>query len=161
MHPAISVILLTTLIGAGQGLLMALVTVQAWAWLALRPAPATTAFYLVGSLIALGLLAGGLLASFFHLGRPERAWRAAAQWRTSWLSREVIVLPAFMGAVALYGLLHGLGALLVVGRISHALGLGREPEIGKLRVAGMVCTFTMINASAVVTLVGLDWGGLV
>jgi DMSO reductase anchor subunit len=26
-------------------------------------------------------------------------------WRTSWLSREVIVLPAFMGAVALYGLL--------------------------------------------------------
>ncbi|MCA9563311.1 MAG: MAPEG family protein [Myxococcales bacterium] len=57
-------------------------------------------------------------------------------------------------------LLHGLGALLVVGRISHALGLGREPEIGKLRVAGMVCTFTMINASAAVTLVGLDWGGL-
>jgi len=48
----------------------------------------------------------GLIASFFHLGRPERAWRTAAQWRTSWLSREVIVLPAFMGTVFLYGVAH-------------------------------------------------------
>ena len=41
----------------------------------------------------------GLGASFLHLGRPERAWRAAAMWRSSWLSREVIVLPAFIGVV--------------------------------------------------------------
>jgi DMSO reductase anchor subunit len=52
---------------------------------------------------AFALLAGGLIASFFHLGRPERAWRTATQWRTSWLSREVIVLPAFMAALGLYG----------------------------------------------------------
>ena len=51
-------------------------------------------------------LGAGLVASFFHLGRPERAWRAAAMWRTSWLSREVIVLPAFMGLVFLYGIAH-------------------------------------------------------
>ena len=51
----------------------------------------------------------GLLASFFHLGHPERAWRAAAMWRTSWLSREVIALPAFMAALAAWGLAHGLG----------------------------------------------------
>src|SRR6185437_11174293 len=25
-----------------------------------------------------------------HLGRPERAWRALSQWRSSWLSREGI-----------------------------------------------------------------------
>ena len=67
----------------------------------LHPDPA---FYGLGSLIALLFLGGGLLASFFHLGRPERGWRAIAQWRTSWLSREVIVLPAFMGMLALYGL---------------------------------------------------------
>ncbi|MSQ64330.1 MAG: DMSO reductase, partial [Betaproteobacteria bacterium] len=54
--------------------------------------------------LSLLLLAAGLLASFFHLGRPERAWRAASQWHTSWLSREVIVLPAFMAAVAIYGI---------------------------------------------------------
>jgi DMSO reductase anchor subunit len=52
--------------------------------------------------LALAMLVVGLGASFLHLGRPERAWRAAAMWRTSWLSREVIVLPAFMGLVALW-----------------------------------------------------------
>ncbi|MES2993264.1 MAG: DmsC/YnfH family molybdoenzyme membrane anchor subunit, partial [Pseudomonadota bacterium] len=34
----------------------------------------------------------------------ERAWRAVLMWRTSWLSREVIVLPAFIGVVALWWL---------------------------------------------------------
>jgi DMSO reductase anchor subunit len=51
----------------------------------------------------------GLVASFFHLGRPARAWRSAAQWRTSWLSREVVVLPAFMAVVLMYALAHFLG----------------------------------------------------
>jgi DMSO reductase anchor subunit len=37
---------------------------------------------------ALGLISAGLLSSTFHLGRPERAWRAISQWRSSWLSRE-------------------------------------------------------------------------
>ncbi len=55
-----------------------------------------------GLATALALLAAGLIASFFHLGHPERAWRAVAMWRTSWLSREVIVLPAFMALVAAY-----------------------------------------------------------
>jgi DMSO reductase anchor subunit len=32
--------------------------------------------------------------------------RAAAMWRTSWLSREVIVLPAFIAAVFAYGVAH-------------------------------------------------------
>ncbi|MBX3635078.1 MAG: dimethyl sulfoxide reductase anchor subunit, partial [Rubrivivax sp.] len=64
-----------------------------------------SALFVAGGAVALLLLAAGLLASFFHLGRPARAWRSAAMWRTSWLSREVIVLPAFMAAVALYGLL--------------------------------------------------------
>jgi DMSO reductase anchor subunit len=66
------------------------------------------AFYGQGSLLALVLLVAGLGASFFHLGHPERAWRTATMWRTSWLSREVIVLPAFMGVVFLYGLAHWL-----------------------------------------------------
>jgi DMSO reductase anchor subunit len=105
MRPAFSVLLLTTLIGAGQGLFLALFTVQAYALVGLLP-PAPAPFYVRGSVLALALLGGGLGASFFHLGRPERAWRSAAQWRTSWLSREVIVLPAFMAAVALYGALH-------------------------------------------------------
>lgn len=107
MHPAFSVVFLTTLIGAGQGLFLALFTVESYAAFGLLPLQ-TNSFYSVGSLIALMLLVLGLMASFFHLGHPERAWRAATQWRTSWLSREVILLPAFMGTVFLYGLAHWL-----------------------------------------------------
>jgi DMSO reductase anchor subunit len=106
MRPEPSVILLTTLIGAGQGLFLAIFTAHGLALFDLVPAADSRGFDVVGSVIALVLTGAGLIASFFHLGRPERAWRAIAQWRTSWLSREVIVLPAFMFAVFLYGLVH-------------------------------------------------------
>src|SRR5512134_1064158 len=108
MNPAFSVIFLTTLIGAGQGLFLALFTADVYAELGLLPHP-EGGFFAVGSVLALILMGLGLVASFFHLGRPERGWRAAARWRTSWLSREVIVLPAFMGALALYGAAHHFG----------------------------------------------------
>jgi DMSO reductase anchor subunit len=97
MRPAWSVLLLTTLIGAGQGLFLAVFAADALVH-------AERSFIVVGAAVALLLLASGLAASFFHLGHPERAWRSAAMWRTSWLSREVVVLPAFMAAVAVYGL---------------------------------------------------------
>jgi len=106
MHPAFSVIFLTTLIGAGQGLFLALYTGQLYSVVEVVPVEDSHHHYGVGALIALMFLAAGLFSSFFHLGHPERAWRSAACWRTSWLSREVIVLPTFMAAVALYGLVH-------------------------------------------------------
>ena len=105
MNPAFSVIFLTTLIGAGQGLFLALVTAEAFSHMGALPTQ-DSSFYSNGSMLSLGLLIAGLTASFFHLGHPERAWRSAAMWRTSWLSREVIALPAFMGVVFAYGLLH-------------------------------------------------------
>jgi hypothetical protein len=49
---------------------------------------------------ALAYAGAGLIAlalSMWHLGRPERAWRAVANWRTSWLSREVLLVGAFIG----------------------------------------------------------------
>lgn len=116
MNPAFSVILLTVLIGAGQGLFLALFVIEAVAAAGIAAAP-SPGFYPTGSVLALLLLAGGLLASFFHLGHPERAWRSAAMWRTSWLSREVIVLPAFMALVAAYGWAHwqGISGTLLLG----------------------------------------------
>jgi len=108
MHPAFSVIFLTTLIGAAQGLFLALFTGQFYASVKLIE-PQGADFYVIGSAVSLALLVAGLGASFFHLGRPERAWRAASKWRTSWLSREVIVLPAMMAVVFFYGLFHGVG----------------------------------------------------
>jgi len=135
MRPALSVILLTTLIGAGQGLFLALFTVQSYALVGLLPPPASVTFYVHGGVMALVLLGAGLAASFFHLGRPERAWRSATQWRTSWLSREVIVLPAFMGMVVLYTLLHGLGWTPPVITLTHGLPIDASVIAGVLGTA--------------------------
>lgn len=106
MHPAFSVIFLTTLIGAGQGLFLALYAVDVLARHHYVDAELPSALFVTGLLVAAALTAGGLVASFFHLGRPERAWRAATMWRTSWLSREVIVLPLFMALVVLHAAAH-------------------------------------------------------
>ena len=112
MQPAFSVLLLTTLLGAAQGLFVALYGASLGAQLELLPQAPDT-FHVIGGLVSAVLLVAGLGASFFHLGRPERAWRAAAMWRTSWLSREVIALPIFTGLVLLYALAHHpLGSML-------------------------------------------------
>ncbi|MEM7090940.1 MAG: DmsC/YnfH family molybdoenzyme membrane anchor subunit [Pseudomonadota bacterium] len=79
MHPAPSVIIFTTLSGLGFGLLtflgLGLPDVSGW-----------YAFAVFA--LAYGLAVGGLMASTFHLGHPERALKAFTQWRSSWLSRE-------------------------------------------------------------------------
>jgi len=102
MNPAYSVIFLTTLIGAGQGLFLALFGAELAGF-------ADHGFLVAGGIVALALTGLGLVASFFHLGRPERAWRTATMWRTSWLSREVIALPAFMGGVFCWTVAHAIG----------------------------------------------------
>jgi formate dehydrogenase iron-sulfur subunit len=43
----------------------------------------------------LAAFAAGLFFSVFHLGQPLKAWRVWLGWRTSWLSREAILLNAF------------------------------------------------------------------
>jgi DMSO reductase anchor subunit len=109
MRPAFSVLFLTTLIGIGQGLLVALVTAQFFLVIGADGAGESSGFYALGSAVALVLLGLGLLASFFHLANPGRAWRSAAKWRTSWLSREVILIPVVCGLAFLYALVHWLG----------------------------------------------------
>lgn len=147
MHPAFSVIFLTTLIGAGQGLFLALFTAQSYAAFNLLPQPDSHAFYAQGSLIALILLVLGLIASFFHLGHPERAWRSAAKWRTSWLSREVIVLPAFMGVVFLYGAAHWLDFRPVLMTLPSGLPVDLTAILG---VAGTVLAFALFICTAMI-----------
>ena len=91
MRPQFSIIFFTTLVGMAQGLLffLALLNIEE----PFLSAPFLSMLALPVSFIILTL---SLVASFFHLGRPERAWRAAMMWRTSWLSREVIALPTVM-----------------------------------------------------------------
>jgi DMSO reductase anchor subunit len=95
VKPAWSVILFTTLTGAGQGLFLAVFAVDLLLGFEII-------FSLTATAVSLALLGAGLIASFFHLGHPERAWRTAAMWRASWLSREVIALPLFMVLVSSY-----------------------------------------------------------
>jgi DMSO reductase anchor subunit len=150
MHPAISVILLTTLIGVGQGLFLALYTGQVYSLAHLLEPQDSRSFYAVGSALALAFLAAGLVASFFHLGHPERAWRSIARWRSSWLSREVIVLPLAMLLVFLYGLVHYLGWTRPLFTVADTLPVDLTLIIGALATlatfALFVCT-GMIYAS--------------
>ena len=99
MHPAYSVILFTTMSGAGFGLLV-------WfAVLALigKVAPSPT-LGIVALGLSFALIVAGLISSTAHLGRPERAWRAFSQWRTSWLSREGVLAVATFVPASLFAL---------------------------------------------------------
>lgn len=94
MHPAPSVIIFTSLSGLGFGLLIFL-------GLGLPLSTGITAFIYFA--LAYVLAVGGLMASTFHLGRPERAIKAFSQWKTSWLSREAWLAVATLVAMAIYG----------------------------------------------------------
>jgi len=94
MHPAFSVIFFTTTSGAGYGLL-ALLGIFGAAGII----PSERWFGFTGLAVALGFIGVGLLSSTFHLGHPERAWRALTQWRSSWLAREgVLAVLTFIPA---------------------------------------------------------------
>jgi sulfite dehydrogenase (quinone) subunit SoeC len=146
MNPALSVIFLTTLIGVGQGLFLALFTQQSYALFDLLPHQ-DARFYGWGSVLALVFTMAGLIASFFHLGRPERAWRSATQWRTSWLSREVIVLPAFMGILFLYGASHLSGFDPVLVMLPGGLSINATIVLG---VAGTILAFGLFVSTGMI-----------
>ena len=96
MNPAPSVIIFTALSGLGFGLMVFL-------GLGMPDVSGWVAFIFVA--IAYALSGGGLLASLFHLGHPERFLKAFTQWRSSWLSREGILSIATMGIFGIYALI--------------------------------------------------------
>ena len=98
MHPAYSVIFFTTCSGAGYGLI-----VLTALYGVLQEAPLDPWLGIAGLGLGAVLVTAGLLASTFHLGRPERAWRAFSQWKSSWLSREGVLATATYVPLALTG----------------------------------------------------------
>ena len=127
MHPAYSIIFFTVASGAGYGLLGLLGVL-----VPLGVVPGKFTLALGGPFLAFGLISAGLISSAAHLGRPERAWRAFSQWRSSWLSREGVLaiatyVPALVfaagwialghtgGWVAVAGTLAAIGSVLTVG----------------------------------------------
>ncbi len=127
MHPAPSVIVFTTLSGLGFGLLF---------WLALGLPDVTGWVAFVFFAIAYALAVGGLMASTFHLGHPERAMKAFTQWRSSWLSREGLCAVGALLAMAVYG-----AALVFLEMRLATVGL-----IGAILCVGTVFTTSMIYA---------------
>ncbi len=147
MHPAFSVIFLTTLIGVGQGLFLAIFTGQSYSAVELLPLEDSVQFYGTGAMIALLFLTAGLIASVFHLGHPERAWRAASRWRTSWLSREVIALPLVMALVLIFGLMHYFGWDTVLFTSKTGARLQLTLIVGTL---GAIATFALFLCTGMI-----------
>jgi DMSO reductase anchor subunit len=150
MHPALSVIFFTTLMGVGQGLFLALYTAQLYAAVRILPWQASPVFYALGSLLAVLFLVAGMVASFFHLGRPERSWRSAAMWKTSWLSREVFMLPAAAGLIVIYGAIHALGLDYTLFTIGGFIAVDLTILVGSLAAVatlGLFLATAMIYAS--------------
>ena len=110
MHPAPSVILFTVLSGLGFGFL---------AFLGIDAVPGHGPWHFALWVLGYGLAVSGLLASTFHLGNPQRAWRAFSQWRSSWLSREgwaslatlILLAPVALDSLWPLGDLRWLGML--------------------------------------------------
>lgn len=69
----------------------------------------------------------------------------------------LIGLAESLRAPALF--LHGLGALLVVARLSHAYGVSRQPETFLFRVAGTGGTLTVLGSAAALCLYAAARGG--
>src|SRR5215831_19086511 len=131
MHPAFSIVFFTTASGAGFALLALL---GLGAPLALLPASSSFGFAALA--IAVLLAAGGLASSAFHLGRPERAWRAFSQWRSSWLSREGVFSALTFLPAAIFG----------IGWVFFDTTAGLVGLCGIFAAAPIVCT-GMIYAS--------------
>lgn len=83
MHPPPSMIVFTALTGLGLGMI---------AWIGLGLGSESHLFGWVAGPLALAITGIGAVASVGHLARPDRAWRAFSQWRSSWLSREACLM---------------------------------------------------------------------
>ncbi len=100
MHAALSVILFTVLSGMGLGA-FAIVAADELARTFSARADALAPWNVAGA-IALALVIAGLCFSTLHLANPKNAWRSAARFRTSWLSREAVFAVAFLATAAAF-----------------------------------------------------------
>lgn len=123
MHPAPSVIVFTVLSGLGFGMLAWL----GWGYPAVTGRTAFI-FFFVGYALAVG----GLMASTFHLGNPQRALRAFTQWRTSWLSREAWMAVISLSVIAIYAI-----GVIFMGE--------KYPIVGK--IGAILCLVTVFTTS--------------
>ena len=162
MNPAFSVIFFTSSSGAGYGLL-----VFAGLLTAMGAFPEGSHVIVCAVGLAMILITVGLLSSTAHLGRPERAWRALSQWRSSWLSREgvlaiVTFLPTGLFFLGQFSLEQPLLRWLGWGPITAIMALLTVYSTGQiyasLKTIRQWCTIHVVPGYI---LIGLLGGGLV
>ncbi|MBI2504801.1 MAG: dimethyl sulfoxide reductase anchor subunit [Candidatus Latescibacteria bacterium] len=111
-HPSLVWMTVLTQLGLGGVATVFLVDLLRTFW-GLSLADGQTLGLLAPFLIGVAGLSLG--ASILHLGRPVFVYRALRNWRTSWLSREVLGLGLFAGIASLYAAFllatEGLGVL--------------------------------------------------
>ena len=94
-----------------------------------------------GTLVSGTLLALALLASLFHLGHPEAAYRALTHLASSWLSREILLfLLTFLAWIYLYWKSRQPS--------SNSLGLGITSVLGLLGVVSSAMIYTLPRVPA-------------
>lgn len=96
-----SLVAFTLLTQAAVGACWTLLSVQLW-FGGREPGRSGAGAVLLAAFLA---ALAGLGASFLHLGRPSNSWRALANLRSSWLSREILFASAFTGSLAASALL--------------------------------------------------------
>jgi sulfite dehydrogenase (quinone) subunit SoeC len=127
MHPAPSVIVFTVLSGLGFGYL-------AFLGLGLPALTGWSAFFCFA--LAYAMAIGGLVASAFHLGNPQRALKAFSQWQTSWLSREAWLSVGALVVMGLYGF-----SAVFLGKLITPLGL----------IGAVLCVATVFATAMIYT----------
>ncbi len=169
MHPAPSIILFTVLSGLGLGLI---------ATIGFGFGGQGHLFGWIAGPVGLAITAAGGLASLGHLGRPDRAWRALSQWRSSWLSREGVLMLGTMTLFSVYlglWLLFGLRISLlgwIAGGLAAVTVYATAMIYAQLRTVprwsgtptpwmflGMAATGGLIANGAIAGLVGSDGPG--
>ena len=157
MHPALSIILFTTLSGLGFGMLV---------WLGFGRVPA--AAQQATTLVAFILTSVGLSASTFHLGHPERAWRAFSQWRSSWLSREGVMAVITLGLVTVWwylnhpswlGVLISICALVTVYATSMIYAQMRSVQTWNTPLTPAVFIFMALAGGGLMCTLGASFAG--
>ena len=138
MHPALSVIFFTTASGAGYGMVVILAIIFGFDLM-----PVDRPLGIVGLGLAFLMVTAGLLSSTFHLGHPERAWRALTQWRSSWLSREGVLSILTYGPWAILAYVWLLDG-------PPQLGLPSAVAVAVLAVVTIYCTAMIYRSLATV-----------
>jgi len=125
-----------------------------------------TRLFKQGVLVSGALLALALLASLFHLGHPEAAYRALAHLSSSWLSREILFfILTFLAWIYLFwqsrhliinrslgsGVTPITAAEIAAGRqqsANHSLGLGITSILGLLGIASSAMIYVLPRVPA-------------